>query len=658
MKKIKEIGEEEEETIINSEYIDPCFTEETYDSDTKNFSFLTEYMSLSLKDKTTRYSMDKSIRSIKNPITSDTIFHYLSMNDDNYPLLKIINPSPAEKEQKNNLGQTILHIAVQNKCYKIVKYLLETGSNIQVKDKKNNTPLHVGVLGGDLNIVKLLLNNNPKLDVLNNNNETPFDIAKKMKNQKIINFLKNFTQENEKIRNSIKNNNIVLKLKEINKADLFYNLGENNNNSINNINKSILNNISVNNWSLDTKNETESQSFNIYMKKRASNISNNFQYLGENKDNEIKNNKTININVNNCINNNNTLLKNKSYKCLNKMPSKFLGNNTSSIYRKTSPKKINTQYTLIEFDNDYELKEYIPRKKCLSPNMNKTKYQSDSMNNININRIIDSQKIITYEKYKNIMNHKNNNLLFNNNSNDYNNYNHHIPLSLNINDDNQSNYSKKSNKIKKVRQTFIHRSPFNSFESKSHKDEICKEQLLHFLKEIKMEKYGNILISEGLDDINLILKQMKEGFPKIDDTLKEIEIISAGDRAKLLIRLQEVSNGFNFDFPFEEVYFKNNGSIMKWLKREGLSQYNKNFINVGYQSFELLLIQMASNYKINEDILKNELFIINNIDRKKIMKSLEINSEKYVQKLNKKGNIQRSFSKMVENDSNNLCIII
>ena len=265
MKKIKEIGEEEE-TIINSEYIDPCFTEDNYDSDTKIFSFLAEYMSLSLKDKITRYLMDKSIRSIKNPITSDTIIHYLSMNDDNYPLLKIINPNPSEKEQKNNLGQTILHIAVQNKCYKIVKYLLETGSNIQVKDKKNNTPLHVGVLGGDLNIIKLLLNNNPKLDVLNNNNETPFDIAKKMKNQKVINFLKNFTQENEKIRNSLNNNNnnnnIVLKLNEFNKADLFYNLGENNNN-INN--KSILNNISVNNWSLDTKNETESQSFNIFI---------------------------------------------------------------------------------------------------------------------------------------------------------------------------------------------------------------------------------------------------------------------------------------------------------------------------------------------------------------------------------------------------------
>lgn len=32
-------------------------------------------------------------------------------------------------------------------------------------------------------------------------------------------------------------------------------------------NKSILNNISMNNCSLDTKNETDSQSFNIYKKK-------------------------------------------------------------------------------------------------------------------------------------------------------------------------------------------------------------------------------------------------------------------------------------------------------------------------------------------------------------------------------------------------------
>ena len=57
-------------------------------------------------------------------------------------------------------------------------------------------------------------------------------------------------------------------------------------------------------------------------------------------------------------------------------------------------------------------------------------------------------------------------------------------------------------------------------------------------------------------------------------------------------------------------------------------------------------------------ILKNDLFIANDKDRKQILNSLEKNSEKYVKKLNKNGNIQRTFSNIVENDSNGLCMII
>ena len=634
MKKIKE-STDEEETIINSEYIEPCFTEDILDSDTKIFSFFTEYMSLSLKDKTYRYLMNKNIRLIKNPITSDTIIHYLCMNDDNYPLLKIINPNLSEKEQKNNSGQTILHIAVQNKCYNIVKYLLEIGLNIQCEDYRGNTPLHVAVMGGDLNIIKLLLNNNSKLDTLNKNDETPLDIARKMKNQKIINLLSNSIQINEKTyKAKKKNNNIVLKLNDLNKTDIFFKLRESKNNTIN---KSILINNSVNNWSLDTKNETDSQSINVYKKKKVSNKA-------------IKNKRTINLK--NCINCNNSILKssNSSQNIKNNIPKLCLGN--KSIYRKTIPKKNNNKYTLIEFDKESELYEYTPRKKSLSPII-KTNFHSDSTNYINCSRIDGNPKILSYEKYKNMMKHKNNNVLFHSTNN--NNYNQ---LLLNQYDDNKSDISKNSNKIKEIRQSIIHKSPFCAFKSKSEKEEICKQKFLQFLKEIKMEKYGNILISEGLDDINLILKQMNEGFPKIEDTLKEIGTIPVGDRAKLLIRLQEVSNGFDFNFPFDEVYFKNNGSIMKWLKREGLSEYNKNFINFGYQSFELLLVQMASDYKINEDILKNDLFIVNEKDRKQIMNSLKKNSEQYIKKLNKNENIQKTFSNIVEKDSNGLCVII
>ena len=61
-----------------------------------------------------------------------------------------------------------------------------------------------------------------------------------------------------------------------------------------------------------------------------------------------------------------------------------------------------------------------------------------------------------------------------------------------------------------------------------------------------MQQYLDILISEGFDDINLILNQMKEGFPKLDYSLKEIGISSPGDRAKILIRMQQMTGWFNF----------------------------------------------------------------------------------------------------------------
>ena len=122
--------------------------------------------------------------------------------------------------------------------------------------------------------------------------------------------------------------------------------------------------------------------------------------------------------------------------------------------------------------------------------------------------------------------------------------------------------------------------------------------------------------------------------------------------------MQEISGGFNFVFPFEQVYFQNNRSIQRWLNKEGLPKYINNFIDAGYQSLELLLIQMASKYKINDKLLKNELNIINDEDRRNILISLENNCEKYVYELTKYQNVSRTYSKMVLNNSSNFCSII
>ena len=621
MEELQNESIEEEETIINNEFTESNFIkEEDYDTKQKIISFITEFMSLSLKDKTSKYLNNKKIRAIENPLTSDTLIHYLCMNDDNYPLIKLIGPKPIEKEKKNKLGQTLLHVAVKNKSYKIVKYLIENGSNIQSKDIKNNSILHTAVIGGDLNIIQLILKKNPNMSITNNNKETPLNIAKKMKRKDLYNYLKNHSEKNinKKFKYNIEFNNLIKNEKIIK--------GKKHEKK----NKSILNNISMNNCSLDTKNETDSQSFNIYKKKiitKETNVS---------AIKKIRSNKTINLNIS--FNHNNTPSKKNSYNFINKLSPIF---KTRLVYRKTTPKLIKKQCTLIEFENDSETYDYNPEPKAkyFSPKIKKINSKRSFFNNKydSLNDIIDEKKLITDRNHKNLIKHKNNN---------------NAPISLHI-----GSYSPKY-KIREVKKTIIHKSPFYSFRNEEDKEDICVKKLLQFLKEIGMQNYGNLLISEGFDDISLIIKQMKEGYPVLDDTLKEIGIIQPGDRAKILIRLQEVSNGFNFEFPFEQVYFKNNGSILKWLEKEGLSRYNKNFLDAGYQSLELLLVQMVSKYKIDDSILKNDLFIFSDIARKKIIASLETNSIKYMNELSKKKNVQRSYSKMVKDDSGSICIII
>ena len=612
---------EEEETIINNEFTESNFIkEEDYDTKQKIISFITEFMSLSLKDKTSKYLNNKKIRAIENPLTSDTLIHYLCMNDDNYPLIKLIGPKPIEKEKKNKLGQTLLHIAVKNKSYKIVKYLIENGSNIQSKDIKNNSILHTAVMGGDLNIIQLILEKNPNMNITNNNKETPLNIAKKMKRKDLYNYLKNYVEKNcnKKYKNNIEFNNLI-KNENIFKGKKHENK-----------NKSILNNISMNNCSLDTKNETDSQSFNIYKKKIITKETNVFAVK------KIRSNKTINLNIS--FNHNNTPSKKNSYNFTNKLSPMF---KARLIYRKTTPKVIEKQCTLIEFENDSETYDYNPesKRKYFSPKINKINSNKSFFNNKyeSLNDKIDEEKHITDRIYKDKIKYKKNN---------------NAPISLHI-----GSYSPK-HKIREVKKTVIHKSPFYSFRNEEEENDICVQKLLQFLKEIGMQNYGNLFISEGFDDISLIIKQMKEGYPILDGTLKEIGIIQPGDRAKILIRLQEVSNGFNFDFPFEQVYFKNNGSILKWLEKEGLSRYNKNFLDAGYQSLELLLVQMVSKFKIDDSILKNDLFIFSDKARSKIIASLETNSLKYMNELSKKKNVQRSYSKMVKDDSESICIII
>ena len=464
-------------------------------------------------------------------------------------------------------------------------------------------------------MVKLLGDYNAKIDLVNNMNESPIDIAKKKKNKLIINYLENKIKKN-------KNNLILTKIERYNN-----NICENkirNEFIKQNLNKA--KNISINNYSDETKNETENQSLNVYKKKVLKT-----PLLKRNKSN-----RAISLNLN-VVNKENSSNKKKLNKYILE---------SDLIYRRNNPRIVNKKNSFNElFINDkynkynLNLRSISPKLKRknsenlrYSPKYIKNQIKIKNYNNQNIKAIKTENELNLKEKSPNfIINNKINN----------------------------SNFTpgKKINRTRNINKLVSHYT-YNNPEVNPiiNKD---KERLIEFLKEIGMQKYSEILISEGFDDIDLIIKQMNIGFPSLYDSLKEIGIKSPGDRIKILIHLQENSKGFDFEFPFEQVYFKNNRSIQKWLNEEGLSKYINNFIDAGYQSFELLLIQMASKYKINEKILREEILVFNDEDLKKILKSLEENSEKYVYQLKKNNNVQRTYSKMVRNKSSEtFCNII
>lgn len=171
-----------------------------------------------------------------------------------------------------------------------------------------------------------------------------------------------------------------------------------------------------------------------------------------------------------------------------------------------------------------------------------------------------------------------------------------------------------------------------------------KNEIIKFISEINLpQRYSEILIENGFDDLAVLTNQMKKGLALSYQNLKDIGINNPGDRAKILIHLEEISQ--NFDFVLEnDVIYSNTipeektGSLYYFLLKLNLEEYFNNFIENGYNNAELLFIQMASKNPITEDIIKNDFGIEKIGHLQRIMISLKEESKKYVGSLTKKEN--------------------
>jgi len=309
----------------------------------------------------------------------------------------------------------------------------------------------------------------------------------------------------------------------------------------------------------------------------------------------------------------------------------------------------------IYLSNDYSIKsERSPSNNPSRKYFHSNKDLSSSTENINH---FDESKLNFIMKN----NIKNNNKNQSKNSSIMNITNQEKNVIKNNNDDNNeesinSNAIIKSSKIS-------NNSLNNQIAQIKQKEPKNNNSLIEFLSQINLIKYYNNMILNGFDDINILTEEAKKGALIHDQELKEIGISLPGDRAKILIRIKEKANNFGFTVPkgvyhvcrdldklYEDKYIL---ELNNWLKSIKVESYLINFINSGYHSLELLLIQMETESPINQEILNDEIGIDIIGYRSRILNKLKEDGKS----LNNKLKTTTLVVNNIGNDKNCECLI-
>ena len=157
-----------------------------------------------------------------------------------------------------------------------------------------------------------------------------------------------------------------------------------------------------------------------------------------------------------------------------------------------------------------------------------------------------------------------------------------------------------------------------------------------FLKEINMEKHTETLISNGFDDISLIIEQSKKGIGVTEKNLKEANVALLGDRARIIVHIDTAAGNFEFiNFNKEKVFAlqKENNELDEWLSNIKMENYIDNFVLNGYYTLDLLLMQMLSKQPLTEENLQFDLKIEKIGYRARIINKLKEDAIKYKERM-------------------------
>ena len=623
---------------------------------------------------------------------------HLAVMNQNEKIVKVLIKKGINLNLQNNSGNTALHLAYEIANGSIIKILTSNGINSLIKNKENKIAKEIKgnkinknksvnynnflnkttkTNKTEKNLLKPLKkernesNNNISNKYTNNNNllkvyskyfqSSPYFILKKEKESKNKSIYKNndieLTERKKKKQNSSKFEECNDDYEDRYLKLLSFKIYNNNNKEEENENlkKNTDNNL-VNNTSNETKFITDTKEKSNNLDDISSFISQSLESKKCQNINEKE--KEKNKNKNDYLNN--YILYNKNCKIEKKNKKKELGKNCKSFINLNVDKynTIKNKYSPINKTEKYTADNILKYKNInnlYTHNDNKSNKKHKVVSNKKINKKIikKDNSFISNTSIKNnfikkYSNYENNN---NNNGVDIN----HILKKRNINRIKkkelfvEQTITNEKNKIINKEDNEKKNQSFYNNKNSIDNDENCltiksSKLLKSFLSQINMSKYMGLFAVNGFDDINLILNQSKNGMASIQDSeLKEAGIKIPGDRAKILIRIQELSNNFIFPIP-KEVYYsiqskdnidkdQNIIKLKEWLQSIKMEHYLMNFVNCGYYSLQLLLIQMASSNPISNEILKDEIGIGKVGYRSRLINKLKEDSRSYIGEL-------------------------
>ena len=614
------------------------------------------------KNRAFNISIDYNVQSlyqilIKNPKLinekdnkGETLLSYAIERDRN-DIFDLILTSPIlDLNYQNKEGNSYLHIAIQFEREKMIKSLIEKGINLNIQNNDGNTPLHIAHFIGNKKIINLLNDNNIDFTIKNNNGLIAEQNTQRNKKKSNLDFNSCLNSNSNNFDNDIIDNrddsdSEINDSNEIEYNDISYvNKNRKSNVNLHKAHNSIdcfkiqqkFNKKKTENYTDDTKSNSPRNTNSIKIESNNDDV--NLYSLTSSIEKQRKTNyDKINNNINNLTNQNYkynkkyiidedddmvninpysdlkrvTMKKHKTSILFNSKRNIINSNNYKDniVYNKMYSDTIKMTKPILELDEDltyispFKEEYHLPYKRnTYNPNLNRdeTKLKIStsqipfinntpdplSLNNNNLKKIYNSDIININE---NINDNENKNTLLNNNTN-------------------------------------------------------YDNPLYQFLEKINLEKYYKNLSMNGFDDINLIIEQTKNNELGItNDNLKEAGILSPGDRAKIIIKVQDLANNFSYLIPKEVYYTCNNlndadsdKNILKlnnWLKSIGVENFLNNFISNGYHSLELLLTQIDCKEPLTLEKLKDELGIEKTGFRQRIINKLRYDNKRYKNKL-------------------------